>query len=812
MKSNSLRAAKYSIGVFFIVIGLSYGLSIPLRSSGTAAASNAGGEAYTPPAAMGTMVGTTVTATKAVDVHTHAHLGDTLMYTVVITNTGTSDATSVNFLDTIDANTTLVGGSLKISLIAVNDTYNTIGNVNISVPSGSGVIANDLNPGGMGTLAVTQVNGNAIGGAISTTHGSVTMAADGSFTYTPTAGFTGGSDTFTYTLGNGTGKTDTATVTINISGLIWFVDNTPGSNGDGRLTSPFRNLVGGANPLTGTVANDNIFLYTGSGNYTGGLTLTSGEKFIGQGASQSILSITGLSAPSGNNLLPATGGSNPTIIAASANEITIASNNQIWGTTFGATTGTSINSTGSAYGTLKVRDTTINNGSGRAINLTNGTADVILQSLTSTNSSTTGMTIDTTAGSFSVTGTTSITNSGGNGASLTTNTGTITFAALNVTNTTSNHSGLVATNNSNTITTTSGAINSGATGPVVQITKSSGTTPLAISLTSVSANGGANGLVLSNTSGSFTITGDGSHTNNGSGGVIQNSTSHGVALTNTQNLSFESMNIHDTSGSGIKGVNGATGAQVNNFSFTHGTINNSGTGGGVDESNIGFNNVTNANETNLTGTVTVTNNTLTNSRYHGVDIQQFGGTITTLTISNNTLTSSTSGASSLGSAILIGVRGTAGAAGNLNSPTINNNTITNFPSGGGIIVQAGNGTSSSAPGCMLGTVATPLTITGNLVAGPVGTNMATQAINAAIDGVGTSQFNISNNGTNAQPLANTQGVTVAFSAFGKVTAVGVMNGNHINSNSNINGQPGIAVGVDQHFAITDNPSLKITSL
>src|SRR5215470_3960862 len=152
MKSNSLRAAKYSIGVFFIVIGLSYGLSIPLRSSGTAAASNAGGEAYTPPAAMGTMVGTTVTATKAVDVHTHAHLGDTLMYTVVITNTGTSDATSVNFLDTIDANTTLVGGSLKISPIAVNDTYNTIGNVNISVPVGSGVLANDLNPGGMGTL------------------------------------------------------------------------------------------------------------------------------------------------------------------------------------------------------------------------------------------------------------------------------------------------------------------------------------------------------------------------------------------------------------------------------------------------------------------------------------------------------------------------------------------------------------------------------------------------------------------------------------------------------------------------------------
>src|SRR5262249_9663312 len=324
-------------------------------------------------------------------------------------------------------------------------------------------------------------------------------------------------------------------------------------------------------------------------------------------------------------------------------------------------------------------DTTINNGSGRALNLSNGTMDVILQSLTSTNSSTTGMTLDTSGGSLQITRTNHNTNPRGTGVSPTTNTGTNHVAAINVTNTTSNKSGLVATDNSGTITITSGAINSGATGPAVQITRSSGTTPLAVSLTSVSANGGANGLVLSNTSGSFTITGDGSHTNNASGGTIQNSTSHGMALTNTQNLTFESMSIHDTSGSGIKGVNGASGAQGNNFSFTHGTINNSGTGGGVDESNIAFNTVPGANETNLTGTVTITNNTLTNSRYHGVDIQQFGGTITTLTISNNTLTSSTSGASSLGSAIRIGVRGTAGAARNLHNPTNHNNTKSTTP-------------------------------------------------------------------------------------------------------------------------------------
>src|SRR5262249_48049255 len=188
MTSNSLRAAKYSIAVFATIAGLTYGLSVPLRSTSTASASNvAGGEAYssagtTGGPGTGMMVGPVVTATKAVDVHTHAHLGDTLTYTVVITNNGPGAANSVNFLDTIDANTTLVPNSLKISPIAIDDTYNTIGNVNISVPAGSGVVANDLNPGGMGTLTVTQVNGTAIGGAISTTHGSVTMNADGSFT------------------------------------------------------------------------------------------------------------------------------------------------------------------------------------------------------------------------------------------------------------------------------------------------------------------------------------------------------------------------------------------------------------------------------------------------------------------------------------------------------------------------------------------------------------------------------------------------------------------------------------------------------
>src|SRR5262249_61530773 len=124
-------------------------------------------------------------------------------------------------------------------------------------------------------------------------------------------------------------------------------------------------------------------------------------------------------------------------------------------------------------------------------------------------------------------------------------------------------------------------------------------------------------------------------------------------------VSLTDLKIHHTSGSGIHGD--ANGARLAGFIFHKGTIHNSDTGGAVDGSNIAFNNVTNANETNVTGIVSITNNVLTNSRYHGVDIQQFGGTITRLNISGNKLTSRTSGTNSIGSEITVGIQGPAPA-------------------------------------------------------------------------------------------------------------------------------------------------------
>jgi hypothetical protein len=77
------------------------------------------------------------------------------------------------------------------------------------------------------TLTVTQVNGQAIdAGPVTLESGAlVTFAGDGTFEYDPNGQFTElaegvtGTDTFTYTISDAAGATDTATVTIGITGI-----------------------------------------------------------------------------------------------------------------------------------------------------------------------------------------------------------------------------------------------------------------------------------------------------------------------------------------------------------------------------------------------------------------------------------------------------------------------------------------------------------------------------------------------------------------------------------------------------------------
>ena len=107
----------------------------------------------------------TATKTDNLAAATQVDPGGTIMYTIEITNTGDANATNVNLTDTIDPNTTLVAGSVVAGPIAVNDNYNTIGNVNIQVPVAQGVLQpNDLDPntGNQSALVVIQVNATSV--------------------------------------------------------------------------------------------------------------------------------------------------------------------------------------------------------------------------------------------------------------------------------------------------------------------------------------------------------------------------------------------------------------------------------------------------------------------------------------------------------------------------------------------------------------------------------------------------------------------------------------------------------------------------
>jgi VCBS repeat-containing protein len=91
---------------------------------------------------------------------------------------------------------------------AIDDAYVGGKNQTLTVPAGSGVLANDSDPDVGHTLTAVLASAPA--------SGTVTLAADGSFTYAPQPSFTG-PITFTYRAFDGVALSDPATVTLVIS-------------------------------------------------------------------------------------------------------------------------------------------------------------------------------------------------------------------------------------------------------------------------------------------------------------------------------------------------------------------------------------------------------------------------------------------------------------------------------------------------------------------------------------------------------------------------------------------------------------------
>jgi hypothetical protein len=151
------------------------------------------------------------------------------------------------------------------SVVALDDAYKTL----MSTPVSGNVMTNDFDPEG-NTFTVTST------GTITTPHGSVVLNANGTFTYTPTAGYVG-DDTFTYTIcDNGNPKAcDDANVTISVT-------STPTVNNDPpvALNDAFTTLIN--TPVTNTVLNNDSDPDNNL-NSTNGVTLVSGGTAVTNG-------------------------------------------------------------------------------------------------------------------------------------------------------------------------------------------------------------------------------------------------------------------------------------------------------------------------------------------------------------------------------------------------------------------------------------------------------------------------------------------------------------------------------------------------
>ena len=103
------------------------------------------------------------------------------------------------------ATATIVVYEVNRSPIAMQDHYYVPLNGSLSIPAVAGLLRNDFDPDGDSTV-VNLISNNV-------DHGSVSVFGSGTFSYTPTAGYSG-LDSFTYRMADSNGANSSTTVTI----------------------------------------------------------------------------------------------------------------------------------------------------------------------------------------------------------------------------------------------------------------------------------------------------------------------------------------------------------------------------------------------------------------------------------------------------------------------------------------------------------------------------------------------------------------------------------------------------------------------
>lgn len=613
-------------------------------------------------------------------------------------------------------------------------------NVADTTPSGTGVAGNDADTIEGDPFSVTGIVG--CGDVVSpyvcaVTGGTVTMNSSGTFSFQPAAGATSASFQYEVTDQPAAGAPATATgsVTITIHDMIWYV-NAAAAPGNGTSAAPFSSFaaLNGSGDIDGF--GDYIFVHTSA--VSGSIALEGGQRLWGEGVGLIIpRNLNGNGSPA-TIVAP---GVKPTVTQATADVITVTgvSGVEIAGLSLAAPAGSAIDVTSvalgaatgvtiysntitsaggegidinanAALGTSAIIDNTVIVSTGNGVDLqatdgnvtfafTNGSvlstggsgivangvaADILFVSGLSNvtiDGNTAGDGIVITAPRFDANPGTSVLDTvsggtiavgtsgnpvGGQGVVLTNASGDLALGTLNSYASTNAATiagtGLFTGSTGMRVTSGGGVISTPAGTGLVVTNTSIGAAHL--SLTSISATGASNGIVLTNTgtAGGLRVLGTGVAN---SGGTIQNTTSDSILLSSTAQVSLSWMNVR------LSGESGILGTSVTGLSLTSSSFTSNGNDSGDEGIKV----------TNLFGSSTWTNITVTGSAHNHVFIDNTSGTLSSLTVTGSTFNNT--GAPFGANGFLLQARGTATAG----TVTFNGNTVSNAASSG-VLIQA----------------------------------------------------------------------------------------------------------------------------
>jgi len=380
----------------------------------------------------------------------------------------------------------------------------------------------------------------------------------------------------------------------------------------------------------------------------------------------------------------------------------------------------------------------------------------------------------------------------------------VTISSLNIASTTS--TGLTNTGSVTGATVQNDVVVTTTSGTAVSLSNLEGT----LTFRSISSNSATNGISLTNTTGSFTVTGNTGGlcggqvsgvpasvtapvTSDCTGGTIQSSTGAGIVLNSAQNVSLTRIRVMNSGSDGLQGTN------VTNFTLASSFFDSNGNA--VNENGVEFGDTASTTPDGLHGTCTVTNSTIRHSYYNGFSVRNFNGAaLTSCNITGSQFfanpangdandnvffeASGTTGSivTSISGSYFSSTEGDHFQAAGANSGSVNvtftNNTLTGGHSTGlgqGITINAATGV---AFGGYTGTMT--YDINGNSINGAVSNAIITNLGTSGAGGTMTGRIRNNLIGTSSSALScSTQANGIAIDAHGNGTHTVSITGNTI---------------------------------